>query len=150
MANIIISFENDPPVPPAGTLVIWAKSPGEVWVKDSSGRTKQLDIEINDLGTDTREVWSARKTSTEINAVSDRLVNHENSSTAHPASNITYDNSESGLLSNEVQGAIDEVLLSTKARYKSGVIPEGAQDGVNNVFYIPDNESYVLDTLAVF
>jgi hypothetical protein len=61
MARITVSLEASPPAPAAGMLVVYAKPSGGLWCKDEFGVERQLDLEINDSGTGTRDLWSASK-----------------------------------------------------------------------------------------
>lgn len=69
MSRITISTEAAPATPAAGTVVVYAKPTGGLWVKNSAGAEKQLDIEINDTGTGNRELWSAAKIIAELAAL---------------------------------------------------------------------------------
>ena len=157
MARVYISLEASPPSPPTGMVVIFSKPTGGVWVKDELGNERQLDLEINDVGTGPRDLLSAQKIlalddalQTNIDNVQTNLTNHEMSGTAHAAEDITYDNSVSGLLATEVQGAIDAVAATAGGVFKSGVVPVGPQDGVNDTFDLPGVEQYRLPSLAVY
>ena len=150
MARVMISLEATPPTPPAGMVVVFAKLTGGVWVKDEYGNERQVDLEINDAGTGTREMWSASKTNTEIGAVQTNLNNHIASATAHAAEDITYDNTGSGLPDSDVQGAIDTLSGLAGGNLKAGIVPTGDQDGINDTFVLPGGDSYKPDALSVF
>jgi hypothetical protein len=66
MARITLSLDVSPPTPAAGTVVVYAKTTGGLWVKDEFGDEKQLDLEINDSGTGLRDLWSASKILAEL------------------------------------------------------------------------------------
>lgn len=68
MARLVISLEIAPPAPAAGTIVVYAKPTGGLWSKDEYGVERQLDLEINDSGTGTRDLWSASKILSELAA----------------------------------------------------------------------------------
>jgi hypothetical protein len=66
MARITLSLEAAPSTPAAGTVVVYAKVTGGLWVKDEFSIERQIDLEINDSGTGTRELWSASKIISEL------------------------------------------------------------------------------------